>query len=85
MRTQWLTENKAFGLDVQDIRLGGLKARVDTAILRLEDYLNERVSHLEELEQKRLYEDGRPENSADSPNTHVWRWRDIVTAGVLER
>lgn len=85
VRTQWLTENKAFGLDVQDIRLGGVTARVDTAIMRVEDYLSGRTDRLEELEPDRLYADGRPADSTDSPNTHVWHWREIVSAGVVER
>ena len=85
VRVQWMTENKIFGMDVQDLRLGGLEARVDAAIRRVEDYLCGRVSRLEELEQERLYADGRPEDSQDPLNTHMWYWRDVVTAGVLER
>lgn len=85
VRVQWMTENKIFGMDVQDLRLGGLEARVDAAVRRVEDYLDGRVSRLEELEQERLYADGRPEDSQDPLNTHMWYWRDVVTAGVLER
>lgn len=85
VRKQWLTENKGFGLDVQDIRIGGLSARTDTAALRIRDLLEGRINRIDELEEERLYADGRPEDQSGSVNTHVWFWRDVVTAGVLDR
>ncbi|OHX27867.1 beta-N-acetylhexosaminidase [Streptococcus iniae] len=47
---QWLLENKIFGLDTIDIRLGGLGARIDRAISRIEDYLLGVIPAIEELE-----------------------------------
>ena len=36
---QWLKENKVFGLDTVDIRMGGLLQRIKRAESRIEDYL----------------------------------------------
>ncbi|MEG2770554.1 MAG: hypothetical protein RR902_07015, partial [Oscillospiraceae bacterium] len=47
---QWKFENKIAGLDIFDIRVGGLLQRIDSAIERLGEYLNGETEHLEELE-----------------------------------
>ncbi|GIO27082.1 beta-N-acetylhexosaminidase [Ornithinibacillus bavariensis] len=54
-REQWLKLNKPFGWEVIDIRYGGLINRIDTAIKRLNDYLNHSIDSIEELEQERLF------------------------------
>ncbi|KAA0948586.1 beta-N-acetylhexosaminidase [Sporosarcina sp. ANT_H38] len=54
-RTQWFKINKPFGWEVIDIRYGGLQNRLDTAIERINDYVEKRIDHIEELEQERLY------------------------------
>ena len=48
----WLTENKAFGLEVQENRFGGLLLRLRSCRDRLEDYLAGRISQIDELEEK---------------------------------
>ena len=53
-RKQWYTLNKAFGFEIQDIRLGGLRERLVAAGLRVTAYLNGDVDRLEELEEKDL-------------------------------
>lgn len=53
-RDQWYKCLKPYGFEVLDIRYGGLANRIDTAILRLEDYLNGKISSIEELEGDRL-------------------------------
>ncbi len=50
----WHSTNKPFGFEVLDIRYGGVMARIDTAVYRLESYLNGELANLEELEQERL-------------------------------
>lgn len=81
VKKQWLYENKPFGLEVQDIRIGGLKARVDTAVMRLYAYLNSDIDRIEELEQERLYADCRNEScTSSSIHTHCWSWQETVTA-----
>ena len=50
VETQWFTENKPFGFEVQDIRLGGAEARAQSAARRVLDYVEGRVESLPELE-----------------------------------
>ncbi|MBE6976162.1 MAG: beta-N-acetylhexosaminidase [Ruminococcaceae bacterium] len=51
-RTQWLTENKPFGLEVQENRFGGLLLRLRSCKDRLVNYLDGRINIIEELEEK---------------------------------
>ena len=53
-RKQWLTMFKVFGWEVIDIRYGGVMNRLDTASMRLMDYVEGRIDRIEELEQERL-------------------------------
>ena len=76
-RTQWHMTNKPFGFEVQDIRVGGLKARMDTAELRLRQYLEGELERLEELEQEDL-----PFN-AKAPTTALNRWQRLSSACVM--
>ncbi len=50
----WNSENKAFGFDVYDLRTGGTKARIETAIRKLTAYVNGDDKTIEELEAERL-------------------------------
>ncbi|MBQ9714186.1 MAG: beta-N-acetylhexosaminidase [Clostridia bacterium] len=50
----WMRENKAFGWEVQEIRLGGVRARLLTCGERLQAYLNGDLDCIEELEEKVL-------------------------------
>lgn len=54
LRTQWYNDNKTFGFEVIQIRLGGLKERLIETKRRLTDYLSGKVDKIAELEQKRL-------------------------------
>lgn len=82
-RKQWLETYKPFGWEVIDIRYGGLIARVDTAIKRLNDYLEGKIDKIEELEEKRLRYD-----SPDRPliiGTNMYcTYHRITTANVFE-
>ncbi len=64
-RAQWLATYKPFGWEVLDLRYGGVLARIDTAIYRIEQYLSGEINKLEELEQTRLGFDmnPRPDNA----------------------
>ncbi|MEK5478511.1 beta-N-acetylhexosaminidase [Paenibacillus sp. FSL R5-0407] len=53
-RSQWLHMFKPFGWEVLDIRYGGVLTRLDTAAVRLLDYVDGRIGRIEELEQERL-------------------------------
>lgn len=76
-RQLWHKVNKPFGFEVQDMRLGGLKARLATARIRLQGYLDGRIAALEELEQPDLpLRHTGP--SDDNP-----RWKKSATASVM--
>ncbi len=51
---QWHKENKAFGFEVQCIRLGGLITRVEYVKERLSSYIQGEIPVIEELEQERM-------------------------------
>lgn len=53
-RKYWLTENKGFGLEISDTRIGGIIPRIDTVTAMLRDYLEGRVEKIYELEEERI-------------------------------
>ncbi len=53
-RRQWYSENKYCGIDVFDLRTGGVKERLRTAAQRLLQYLAGEIPIIEELEDTRL-------------------------------
>lgn len=57
-RKQWESENKEAGYEIIDLRIGGLLQRINTAKQRIEDYLSDGISSLEELEAPLLPYDG---------------------------
>ncbi len=50
-RARWYKDNKPFGFDVHDIRIGGLKQRISNTILTLDDYLTGKMEAVAELEE----------------------------------
>ena len=60
MYLQWMTECKANGYEVLDLRIGGLESRTKTAIARIHLYLDGKIEKLEELDEYRLTMDCRP-------------------------
>ncbi len=65
--SQWMEENKPHGFDVQDIRLGGLKQRIQHTKLRIEQYLSGEISEIAELEESILDINGKGETSDKKP------------------
>ena len=53
-RTAWFKEYKGFGIEIVDIRLGGLEQRIASCKERLISWLNGEVSQIEELEAELL-------------------------------
>ncbi len=51
----WYKNNKPFGFEVLDARLGGVETRVARAAARIRDYLNGSIDKMEELEEERLW------------------------------
>ena len=54
----WYRNNKPFGFDRLDLRLGGVAARMDRAVSRVNQYLNGDTPIIEELEEERLIFNG---------------------------
>ena len=53
-RKQWYTENKPFGFDVQEIRIGGIITRVDSCKKRLIAYCKGEINEIPELAEELL-------------------------------
>ncbi|GGH37283.1 beta-N-acetylhexosaminidase [Paenibacillus segetis] len=80
-RKIWMLTYKAFGWEVLDIRYGGLKARIQSAGDRILDYVEGRVSTLEELDAERLIFD---QNGVPTAPLNVnATYQSIVTANAL--
>ena len=56
---QWFTENKPFGMEIQDARTGGLIFRLERCAERLEAFAMGRLESIPELEEMLLDIDGR--------------------------
>lgn len=80
-RKQWMSENKAFGFEVQSLRIGGLRQRILEVQQRLEEYLSGEIAEIDELEKPVLpfaYCEG-----ADVTTLDYNRWNYIVTTAVI--
>lgn len=53
-RRYFFNEYKPIGWEVLDVRYGGLLMRIDTTIMRLTDYIENRIEKIDELEEERL-------------------------------
>ena len=79
---QWLKENKVFGLDTVDIRMGGLLQRIKRAESRIEDYLAASISRIDELEVEILpFNDFYADK--DFAATTANQWHTIATASTI--
>lgn len=83
VRAQWKKENKAFGLEVLDLRLAGVADRLRRAAETVDGFLSGEASVIEELEPERLLLDHR-ENPGFS-TIPLWdnEWSKIATANTL--
>lgn len=82
-RNQWYLENKTFGFSTQELRLGGLRERLKSAALRLEDYADGRIDRIEELEQPVLSFNGKNYDADSMPYISNMNWHSCVTSGLL--
>ncbi|GEN89256.1 beta-N-acetylhexosaminidase [Oceanobacillus sojae] len=80
-RKLWFSLNKPFGWEVIEIRYGGVLARIDTVIYRLNQYIEGKISKIEELEEVRLHFEGPYPMSEGSLGRNLYH--RIVTAGNL--
>ena len=69
---RWMTDNKPFGLDVLEVRFGGLERRLVSAIQRIHAYVSGEVDSLPELMQARLRYDGAPDGTNLNININKW-------------
>ncbi len=76
-RVLWFAENKPHGFDVQDLRLGGLLARVKACKRRLKDYLAGKVETIPELEETVLLFYGGRELFI------LNKWSEIASVNIL--
>lgn len=83
LRVQWKKENKAFGMEIQDIRIGGLKERLNCASQRIWEYLRKETDQIEELEEERLLLDQRKNPGFDTMPLEDSHWAKIISASVL--
>lgn len=80
-RKQWLKENKVYGLDVIDLRIGGMLQRIRVATDRLREYLNGAIPVIDELEQEILCFEG--DNSSAPGSLCVSCWHEMVTPCIV--
>ncbi len=76
---QWHLENKNFGWEVQTIRIGGLIQRLKDVKVMLDDYLDGKTDHIDELDEKYLkfnyFSDSKPESLDFN------RWTETASTG----
>ncbi|WP_407267912.1 beta-N-acetylhexosaminidase [Radiobacillus sp. PE A8.2] len=77
----WHKTNKPFGWEVLDIRYGGLLARMETTMERLQSYVDGELEEIEELEQDRLYYHPIIEERGGIGRNNIYT--NIATANVL--
>lgn len=78
VHAQWLSENHAAGLDVQDLRLGGLKQRVLTAQARIRAWLDGQIATVEELDVELL-----PYSPEKGSQVYTPMWHRIASPCAL--
>lgn len=78
MRTLWFKENKGFGWEVHDMRLGGLRRRVESCQRRLQEYVDGKISSIPELEEKLLDFLGGVDKF-DCDQTQLISWYSLIT------
>ena len=81
-RDQWEWENKPFGFEVQDARLGGLMRRVRHCCRELERYAQGKVTSIPELEEPLLDLQGGAQNFDHKPTSYN-TWEDTITVGNI--
>ena len=77
----WYTENKPFGFEIHDIRLGGLKQRLCACRQTLTDYLGGKIEKIPELEEKLLDYHGKEKYLVAAAKYH--RWASTVSPSII--
>ncbi len=77
-RQQWMSINKPNGWEIQDIRYGGILARLSSAKERLLDYVTGTIPLIEELQEARLYVDNR--EGRERPKTNYYVSYELISS-----
>ena len=82
-RNLWMKENKGYGFEVSDVRIGGLIARIETVTIMLRDYLEGRIDKIYELEDESLdYWCGATSEELRYARGHT-HWATLVTTNHI--
>ncbi len=81
-RSQWMKENKPFGLEVHTIRMGGARQRLEDIRDRLRSLLEGEISRIDELEQE-ILPPGYVFDTKELKNLEWNRYEKIVTSSRL--
>lgn len=81
-REQWMTENKPYGFEVQDIRMGGLIQRMKHCAQRLEAYVRGDITEIVELTERMLDPFGGGESYNPEP-FGVSSWSKICSVNTI--
>lgn len=78
-RRQWRKENKPFGFEIQELRLGGLLQRTISCRRRIEEYLRGEVEEIEELKEnvQPYYEE------LDGEDIFINFWNRMISPNVV--
>ena len=77
-----MIENKAVGFDVQDIRIGGMIARIEHCTKRLEKFVCGEIDSLDELENVQLDYFGKG-TDYEKKDVNINSFKNVFTANVL--
>ena len=75
-KSRWLLDNKPYGWEIQQARLGGLYFRILDCRDRLVEYLDGKATNIPELEEELL-----PYQPAWGLNYN--RWRGLISVGTI--
>lgn len=78
----WETENKPYGFEIQDYRIGGMLKRMEHCRKRLEDYISGSIDKIEELEEP-LLPFMENHNEKEVEFTCIPNWKSAISANIL--
>lgn len=78
----WETENKPYGFEIQDYRIGGMLKRMEHCRKRLEDYISGNIDKIEELEEP-LLPFMENHNEKEVEFTCIPNWKSAISANIL--
>jgi len=78
----WFKENKPNGFEIHEIRLGGLMLRAESCKARLQDYIDNKIEKIEELEEDILDFTGKGKNY-DEKLIIINNYKQSVSVNIL--